>query len=378
MLAATLAKATRLRAWVESREAEIGPQLASRSGRGDIALVDGGRMSMREARTVLRRGKTLTRVPVFASAFVDGRVTGAHVDAVGIAMRRVEREQRDALARRVDALVGVAAAETPDDFSRRLDAEVQRLRDDDGVDRFRQQQLDMSLRTWVDQASGMYKIRGQFDPVSGAKLSNRLDALMAELFADKTPDTCPSDPLAKQDHLRALALVALCEGKGGRAGRPEFTVVIDTHVVDERGRPAVDWGLPIEVPESVLRELADEADVAAVVVRAGAVIHAPGTLDLGRTTRLASRAQRRVLRALYPTCAIEGCGVRFSHTKAHHVWFWEHGGPTDLDNLLPLCSRHHTAVHDGGWMLKLLPDRTLTVTFADGSTMTTGPPKRAP
>ena len=64
--------------------------------------------------------------------------------------------------------------------------------------------------------------------------------------------------------------------------------------------------------------------------------------------------------------------------KIHHVWFWEHGGPTDLDNLLPICSRHHHAVHDDGWKLKLLPDRTFEVTFPDGTTIETGPPVRAP
>ena len=58
---------------------------------------------------------------------------------------------------------------------------------------------------------------------------------------------------------------------------------------------------------------------------------------------------------------------------------WEHGGPTDLDNLLPLCNRHHQHfVHDKGWKLKLLPDRTVEITLPDGETMTTGPPSRGP
>ena len=68
------------------------------------------------------------------------------------------------------------------------------------------------------------------------------------------------------------------------------------------------------------------------------------------------------------------CGS--ARTKAHHVWWWEHGGPTDLDNLLPICNRHHHCVHDHGWKLKLLPDRTLEITLPDGETMTTGPPQR--
>jgi hypothetical protein len=126
----------------------------------------------------------------------------------------------------------------------------------------------------------------------------------------------------------------------------------------------------------VLLRCFDEGRVSCVVVRNGVVIHAPGCLDLGRTTRLANRAQRRVLRALYPTCALPGCEARFDLCKIHHVVWWEHGGMTDLENLLPLCSRHHHDVHEGGWQLKLAPDRRLTITHPDGTTQSTGPPRR--
>jgi hypothetical protein len=30
---------------------------------------------------------------------------------------------------------------------------------------------------------------------------------------------------------------------------------------------------------------------------------------------------------------------------------WIDGGPTDLDNLILLCFRHHRMVHEGGWRL---------------------------
>ncbi|HMK11040.1 MAG TPA: HNH endonuclease [Acidimicrobiales bacterium] len=51
--------------------------------------------------------------------------------------------------------------------------------------------------------------------------------------------------------------------------------------------------------------------------------------------------------------AIPGCETRFARLRVHHVWWWEHGGPTDLDNLLPICSHQHSCVHDKGWHLKL-------------------------
>jgi hypothetical protein len=138
----------------------------------------------------------------------------------------------------------------------------------------------------------------------------------------------------------------------------------------------VDWGIPVELPPSVLADLYPRATITTVVLCRGAVVHAPGRLNLGRTTRLANRAQRRALRAMYPGCAIPGCPARFDHCRIHHVVWWRLGGSTDLHNLLPICVRHHSLVHDGGWTLDLQPDRTLTVTRPDGSRMTTGPPSR--
>ncbi len=152
-------------------------------------------------------------------------------------------------------------------------------------------------------------------------------------------------------------------------------MVVDTR--DSRGTgPTVDWGIPVELPVKVLTDLVARADVDTVVVRDGAIVHAPGRLDLGRTTRLANAAQRRALRALYPTCAIPDCPVRFDHGKIHHVRWWRRGGRTDLDNLLPVCIRHHTAIHHEGWVVELTPDRVLTVTLPNGEVMTTGPPRR--
>ena len=172
------------------------------------------------------------------------------------------------------------------------------------------------------------------------------------------PEGCPSDPGEKQDYLRARAFVALLDGQVRGAGRPEVTVVVDATAPDG---PVVDWGIPVEIPWTVLQDLAGDADVHAVIVRNGVVLHAPGQLDLGRTCRVASRAQRRALRGLYATCAIPGCAVKYDNCKLHHVVWWENGGPTDLRNLLPLCERHHHCVHDKGWILTLGEQRELTV-----------------
>ena len=140
--------------------------------------------------------------------------------------------------------------------------------------------------------------------------------------------------------------------------------------------PSAEFSIPVEIPARVLADLAGEADVHAVVVRNGVVLYAPGELDLGRTTRLANRAQRRALRGLYRTCGIPGCSVHYDRCKLHHVIWWRHGGRTDLANLIPLCTHHHDKIHHDGWVIELGPNRELTLTLPDGTVRSTGPPSR--
>ena len=70
---------------------------------------------------------------------------------------------------------------------------------------------------------------------------------------------------------------------------------------------------------------------------------------------------------MYRTCAHPGCSVGFDHCDIHHVNPWTPTGRTDLDNLLPLCSRHRHLVHEGGWTLTLRSDRTITLCRPDGT-----------
>ena len=207
-------------------------------------------------------------------------------------------------------------------------------------------------------------------------LEGQLDAQVEAMFHDAHPAGCPTDLLEKQSYLRAHALLALLRGKGARAGRPEIIVVEDYTNTQSDGRPTVDWGFDVDLPREFLEGLRPRANVHSVKVRNGVVIEAPGNLNLGRTTRLANRAQRRALRGLYATCAMPGCCVRYSRTKLHHVIWWRNSGLTNLDNLLPVCEVHHQKIHTCGWAVSLGSNRELTVTLPDGQIMSTGPPQR--
>jgi hypothetical protein len=84
------------------------------------------------------------------------------------------------------------------------------------------------------------------------------------------------------------------------------------------------------------------------------------SLNLGRTRRTPSDAQRIEIRRRDKGCRFPGC----SHTEftdVHHVRHWIEGGATDLDNLVELCDQHHRSVHEMGW--KVTGDANVELTF---------------
>jgi len=75
-------------------------------------------------------------------------------------------------------------------------------------------------------------------------------------------------------------------------------------------------------------------------------------LSIGRKSRVIPKAIERALRARDSGCCrFPGCGNRrFLHS--HHVEHWSNGGDTSLNNLMLLCTRHHTLVHEGGFRIE--------------------------
>ena len=52
---------------------------------------------------------------------------------------------------------------------------------------------------------------------------------------------------------------------------------------------------------------------------------------------------------------------------------WLHGGPTDIDNLVLICSVHHIVIHDHGYRIQRLPGRWEFLR-PDGTTIPTPTP----
>jgi hypothetical protein len=392
---AGLVSVRQIQAWCDAQHAGLVAQLRDVDSFPEKRIAAASKRSLGHATKSTERSTTLEATPRLTEALTNGAITADHVDAVTRISKQLDGAQRRELVTRADQLAEVAKAADVEAFARRLDLEAKRLRDDDGMERLQRQRRNTRARSWVD-LDGMWNLSAKFDPVTGVRIASHVDAAVESLFSETVPDECPTDPIEKQRYLAAQAVARLLLGDamsspgapGDSAGetrpaarrpaqptRPEYVAVIDADAPGHRG-PVAEFSIPVEIPARVLAELTGQADVHAVVVRNGVVLHAPGQLDLGRTTRLANRAQRRALRGVYQGCGIPGCTVTYDRCKLHHIIWWSNGGRTDLVNLLPVCSHHHTKIHHDGWIIELGPHRELTLTLPDGSVHTTGPPGR--
>jgi hypothetical protein len=87
-----------------------------------------------------------------------------------------------------------------------------------------------------------------------------------------------------------------------------------------------------------------------------AVLGGPSeTLDLGRSQRTASPAQRRLLNLRDKGCV--KCGRPAKWCEAHHLKWWgrDHGS-TDIGNLCLLCPECHRLMHHSDWQVVMKPD----------------------
>ena len=381
---AALKSLAKVRSWADARHvvltrrlkhiADTSPEV---SPQADVAAAS--RSGRRDADRAVARVDALDSVPELETSLEAGGVSGAHVDVLANALSGLKPEDQEALAADADRLVAIAERCTPEEFAKVLRREVARLDARSGEERLIRQRSNTRLRYWFDRDTGMWHLRGEFDPETGLHLQGRIDNTVEALFHAAVPDTCPTGD-AKHDHLRGLALAQLI--LGGRSdidgdtnadtGRKiDVCVVIDldTLLHGLHDHSLIDNGTTADLPIESYRRMACNAAIIPIVLNSDGVI-----VDMGREIRLANRAQRRALRAMYDTCAIPGCTVKSSHCQPHHIHWWRHGGPTDLHNLVPLCSRHHHHAHEGGWKLAIHPNRSLTITYPDHTTHTTGPP----
>ncbi len=362
------------RSWLDGIDVKVARRMGeitrrapdTAAGTEDIAstLSGGGRRSQREARKPAARAAVCEKLRALEAALDSGVVSGEHLDGVANAIRDLRPSERARLGEIGDELLSAASTQTPETFARSARRIVETLTEPerarpDAESRLARQKRRAKVTTWVDQATGMHKLLAELDPETAAKVTAALDAKLDELM-NREGNADVALP-----RLRVDALVELVTNQADGAKRvPEVYVHIDYWTligeVHQNSLCELNDGIPI--PAETARRLCCDADIIPVVLGGPA-----DELDCGRSRRTANREQRRALRALYRTCAHPECAVPFEHCDIHHVRFWEALGRTDIDNLAPLCHRHHHLVHEGRWRLAMSPDRVITLTRPDGT-----------
>ncbi len=324
----------------------------------EVLLASNGRSSARDGKTVAQRGVICGLMPLLHEALAAGAVSAGHVDAVARVAGRLKDDVRSELVGHGDSVVEWAMKLSVESFEQKICRFGRMLSRDDGVGQHERMRRERSIRRWVDRQTGMCHTHVILDPESDARFSAALDAAVAA-------EQAKPDEGRTFDELKVDAFMNLVTGARGTGRRPaEISVLIDYQtIVDGLHDHSVcetSDGQPI--PPETVRRLACDAGIIPIVLNGIGV-----PLDLGHSSRVATKGQRDALRATYRTCGHPGCQVRFNDCQMHHVIEWTRAGPTNLANLLPLCGRHHHLVHEGGWHLTLNADRRVTLTRPDGT-----------
>jgi Domain of unknown function (DUF222) len=369
-LASLVAMSQRVRAWLDAFDVRVALHAARLAEHGSCdpassLLTGGGRRSVREADAAARRAAVCSDLPKVHDALAGGRMSAGHVDAVARLAGELDDAARAELKDLQSAVVQSASVMPVETFEREMSKLGRVLSRDDGVSRMARLRQQRCVRRWIDRVSGMCHTHLQVDPETDARIASVLDAAVASARAAAQGED------VEFDHLKADALVGLITGARTTGHRiPDLTVLTDQktmrdgphdHTVCETGD-----GQPL--PVETVHRLGCDATITPITLDDDGV-----PLQMGRTRRLATPEQRRALRAMYRSCGFPGCQVRFEDCRIHHVTWWEHLGSTNLDNLLPICERHHHHVHEGGWTLTLKPDRTITLRRPDGTLHHEGP-----
>jgi len=75
-------------------------------------------------------------------------------------------------------------------------------------------------------------------------------------------------------------------------------------------------------------------------------------LSIGRKSRIIPKGIERAVRARDNNCCkFPGCHNR-RFLQCHHVEHWADNGETSVENLMLLCTKHHTLLHEGGFRIE--------------------------
>jgi hypothetical protein len=196
------------------------------------------------------------------------------------------------------------------------------------------------------------RLVGEQALVAKAAIEARADELFRRFSADH--EHCAEIEVPDRACLRALGFVELCRAgqavdlASTKAPRPDVTLAVNAQHPTS-GATDVDG---VRLADESTRVLLCDPDLHPIVVDSLGV-----PLDLGRSVRYATTAQRRALAHRDGGCVFPGCSAPPAWLDVHHLrGFHAERGSTDLANLAGVCRHHHGVTHRRGWTMHTSPD----------------------
>ena len=320
-------------------------------------LRDQASMTSNAARHLVSMAGRLRKLPVCAAAFRDGTLSRGQVEVI---LAKLDDATIDAFAGVEAELIPHLAPLGLSGCSRamaRWADQAEELKDSSDPDR------SLHLSATLD---GRHVLEGHLDAEGGAIVAAAL-ALATVEDPDRTPAQRRGDALVD---VSRFFLDHQDIHTGGRE-RPHLSLVADVEAIEE-GRGGRVVGGPALDGTTMSRLLCD-CTLHRVLTRGRSAI-----LDYGTATRTIPANLWNALVIRDEHCRFPGCDRKSSWSEGHHVRWVTHGGATEINNLVLLCSRHHHRLHQPDWQAKLLPDATFEVTDPNGMVRATSPPRADP
>jgi hypothetical protein len=296
------------------------------------------RMANAQGSVVLAR--KLDVLPEIAAAFGAGEISRQHVEPIA----QAHTPERAAMIENLDLeFANFARLATP----AQVREEVQRIVDafdGDGGAANDERQHALNKVT-LSPVGGRGILNGSLD----AELSRLvMCAFDAEMYALKLKGDTRTTPQRRAEALESICRRTLAhhdDGTTRRRGHPHMIFVRDVNELDNehpdlvatiRGEATM-FG---KLSATTLERLCCDAKICRVLTDGPSQI-----LDVGRTTRNVPTAIWNALVVRDRHCTAPGCDRSPEYCEAHHIWFWELGGPTNLENLRLLCWYHHKELH---------------------------------
>ena len=306
-------------------------------------------LSGREANQRVIAARTLQYLPTAETAFTAGTIGIEHVATMG---RVVNPTTVEVMAQDQRVMTGWAETIPYKKFAARVGdwaADVDPAKHDAA--------LAPTTVTLTKGAKGRGMLTADLCPADFTKWNAQLSATEAAILRQEDADRKAGIDVPKTSYHERLGqaftivLARALSGPEDRisgASRAQVSLVVTKEQL-EAGTGAHDLLLGQPVAPEAFAEFCCDADMYRTVLDTAGV-----PLDVGRTERTATRAQRNAIVIRDRHCIVPHCDAPPRWCEIHHVVWFRNGGCTTTTNLALVCGRHHRQIHAGKIRMTLI------------------------